>query len=156
MTGETAVDFNVIRTILVVVVTASILVPLNIPLAALAYKVQLGYKPVPMEPVAFWMRSTGVALGLTAICAAVMGMDYWLVKSLELPAGFVHAAVLLAYLPAGVWLVVWLFGMEELMEAVSVFGIYLAIPCLVLTLMLAVNFRLPVQFAESWLLPATF
>ena len=70
-----------IRTVWVVVVSVSILLPLNIPLAALAYKIHLGDKPVPMETTPYWIRSTFVAVGLALMCLVLMFADYWLVTT---------------------------------------------------------------------------
>jgi hypothetical protein len=147
--------FDVFRTVLVVVVSVSILVPLNIPLAALAYKVHLGTRPMPMEPAPFWIRATFVALGLAAACVVLMFIDYWLVVFWGLPAGFVHGTMLMLYAAGGVWYMFWVFALDELMEGVSVFVIYLAIPGLLLAFLLMLNLRWwPVPLVEGFLLPA--
>jgi len=145
--------FDVFRTLLVVVFSVSILVPLNIPLAALAYKLHLGHKPLPMEPTPFWVRAGAVALGLTAVCVVLMVLDYWMVTSLSLPAGFVHVTLLTVYLIGGVWYVFWVFALDELIEGASVFLTYLGIPSLLLGFPLASWGWWPAPLVEGFLRP---
>jgi hypothetical protein len=148
-------QFNEVRWLLVLVVSAALYFPLTVPLAALAYKVQRGPKPIEMEPAPFWTRSTLVALGLALMAGAVMFVDHWLV-SLDFPAGFVHLALLLLFLPAGAWYVFWMFEYDELSEGVSAFLVFIGLPAVLFAFFLLFNFRLPVALPESWVIPGIY
>lgn len=101
--------------------------PLNVPLIALAYKVRLGPNPVPLDWTAYWLRSAFAALGLAALSLVLCGVGFLLVW-LGLPELFVAPLVFMAYLPAAAWYVFWMFALDELLEGLSVLGIYLLLP----------------------------
>ena len=108
--------------------------PLNIPLVALAYKVRLGYRPIPLERSAFWWRSTFASLGLAGITLVLLGLVYALVAGAELRPDQVELVLLLAYLPAAVWFLFWIYAMEDMLEALGVFLLYVFLPGLPLLL----------------------
>jgi hypothetical protein len=141
---------EVIRWVLILLVSVSIYWPLNIPLAALAYKVRLGPRPLPMETSAFWTRATFVALGLAVLAAALMFLDYGLVTGMEMPAAIVHLGLFLLYLPVAVWYVFWMFALDDLLEAFSLLLIYLCLPGFVLALLWQFDVQLPLALADSW------
>jgi hypothetical protein len=95
--------------------------PLSVPLMALAFKAQHGYKPVPMERPEFWLRSLGGGFGLAALATAVLALGYLLVHGAEFPPWFAYLAVAAVLIPAGVWLMYWMFALEDLPDAVSLF-----------------------------------
>jgi hypothetical protein len=94
---------------------------LSVPLMALALKVQYGYKPVPLEISEFWWRSVGGGLGLAALSTAVMGLGYLLAHEAEMPVWFTWLAVAALYIPLGVWLMFWMFALEDLQDALSLY-----------------------------------
>src|SRR5262245_27202143 len=70
-----------------IVGVSTVLWPLTIPLAALAYKVRLGSKPVPFETGPFWTRCTFAALGLAVMSGLMIGVHYLFTGLMELPKG---------------------------------------------------------------------
>jgi hypothetical protein len=114
--------------VLVTIVGVTVLWPLNIPLAALAYKIRQGSQPIPLEPAPFWWRSAFAALGLAVLSLAVVGLAYLLIKGADLPANAVHLVLLLVYLPIGVWYLLWMFALEDFFQALGVFVLYIAVP----------------------------
>jgi hypothetical protein len=115
-------NWNLVTTIAVIVAW-----PLSVPLMALAYKVQFGYKPVPLEPREFWLRSLGGGVGLAALTTVLLGLGYFLVHGAELPIWFAYLVVAAIYIPAGVWLLFWMFACEDLQDAL---GLYLVVALL--------------------------
>jgi hypothetical protein len=148
--------FNLFRWALILIVSVTIAFPLNVPLAALAYKVRNGPAPVPMEPAAFWGRATLAALVLAGLSLVTSLIDYVLVSSAEVPANVVHLGLVLAYLPAAVYIVFRVFELEDPFQALSLFVLYVCLPGLPLLLLYALfDLRLPFQLAEGWLAPVT-
>jgi hypothetical protein len=137
---------------LVTILAVTLLWPLNVPAAALAYKVRQGDRPVPFEPRAFWMRSAFAALGLAVLSLVALGLAYVLIQSAEFPAGPVHLVLVLAYVPLGVWYMFLMFAMDDLLEGLSLFLLYILLPGLPL-LLLGWLFGLPRVLAERapWL-----
>lgn len=145
--------FKEIRWLLIIVVSVSLYFPLNVPLAALAYKVQRGTRPLGMEQFPFWVRSALAAVGLTAMSYVTLLVDYYLV-GLDMPADAIHIGLLLLYFPAGLWFFVMMFDLDEFGEGFNIFLLYLGLPAVVLVLMLAIGFRLPFLLPEGWILPS--
>jgi hypothetical protein len=143
-----------LRWLLIVVAAVSLYFPLNVPLAALAFKVQRGTKPLGMESSSLWFRSTVAALGMTLMSWGAIFLDYYLVRVQDLPADVVHLTVLAFLVPAGMWYFFLIFGLDEALDAVSIFLIYLGLPGVVLTLLLVMNVRLPFVIPEGWVLPS--
>ena len=105
------------------------------PIAALAYKVRLGAAPVPVEPKVFWIRSTFAALGLAVWTLVMVGLTLALVKGAELPEGPIHLIVVMLYLPVGFWYMFWIFALDEMIEGLGVFALYLLLPGLPILLL---------------------
>jgi hypothetical protein len=116
--------FNFFRIVLAVIVTVTLLWPLNIPLVALAYKVRQGQTPIPLETGAFWWRCTFATLGLAGLSLVLLGLDWLLASAAELPAGPVHLVLFMAYLPVAVWYLFVLFALDDLLQALSLFLLY--------------------------------
>jgi hypothetical protein len=114
--------------------TASVaaLWPVNVPLLALAYKIRYGADPIAMPRGEFWLRATFGALVLALLTLVMIGVDYALVEGAGFPAGPVHLTVLLAYVPAGMWVIFVFFAFDDFMQACSMFMIYICLPVLVL------------------------
>ena len=142
--------YGVSSLILAIIATIALAWPVNILLAALAYKVRLGNAPMPLEPTSFWLRSTFVGLGLAVSMGATLGVDYFLAGLTDNP-GLIHLVLLVAYLPVGVWLVFWMYELEDMMQGLSVFTLFLLMPGIPL-LLLAVLLGKFLVFTR-WLLP---
>jgi hypothetical protein len=132
--------------------------PLNIPLIALAYKVRQSGQKIDMEDREFWTRSTFAALGLAVLTLVTLGLTYLLVEGAELKqmAGQVHLVLLLAYLPLAVWFVFWIYALEDMLQGLSLFSLYVLLP---LVPLLVVGRFTPlwafVRRIAPWLLPPT-
>jgi hypothetical protein len=97
---------------------------LNILFAALAYKIHIGYKPLPMEPLEFGVRSLIVGSALAAMLCFAYLIYFLTAFAWEAPNALVNSVfwvLLMAYLPAGVGIVTWAFDLEDFVEGISVF-----------------------------------
>ena len=143
--------YGVSSLILAIIATIALAWPVNILLAALAYKVRLGNAPMPLEPTPFWLRSTFTGLGLAVLMGLLLGVGYLLTAWAEYPAGPVNLVLLMAFLPAGVWLVFWMYELEDMMQGLSVFTLFLLIPGIPLLLLAELFGKYLVL--TRWLLP---
>ncbi len=132
--------------------TVAIIWPLNIPLAALAYKIRLGPNKNPLKPKEYWVRSGAAAFAVAIITLVALGLDYFLAES-DFPPGPIHLVVFMAYVPAAMYALLVFFALEGLMQALSVFVLYIYLPVTVLYLLhLVIRFWDPlVDFPGSWL-----
>src|SRR5215510_5073676 len=122
--------------------------PLNIPLAALAYKIRSGPRPMTMERAELWTRSTFGTLVVALASLAAIAVDYVLVELAEFPAGPIHLAVFMGYLAIATWIFFVFFALDDLLGALGLFVIYIYLPVLVLYLLnLMVGFWDP---STSW------
>jgi hypothetical protein len=119
---------------LALIVLVTLFWPLTIPLAALAYKVRLGSQPIPLETSSFWLRSTFASLGLAVLSGVALGLEVLLKGWFELPPVLVHLTLLALYVPVAVWFLFWMYALEDLLEALSLFGIYVLLPGLPLVI----------------------
>ena len=126
--------FNFVSWCLVTICAVTLLWPLNIPLIALAYKVRRGYEPIDLEPSALWWRSTFATLGLAGMSLVLLGLLYALVEGAELKPYQVQIVLLMLYLPAAVWYVCVLFAFDDLLDALSLFLLYVLLSGLPLLL----------------------
>lgn len=109
--------------------------PLTIPMLALAYKLRNGAGKIPLETESFWFRSGFSALGLFLLTLVTLVLNYQLVSRMDLPTGTVHLVLLLAYIPAGVVYLFWMYAMDEVLEGLSLFVLYVmmwGVPLLIL------------------------
>lgn len=117
--------FGFVSWSIVIIATVTLLWPLNIPLIALAFKVRNGQKPVDMEPKEFWTRSTFGALGLALLGLFLLLATYVFTVYMKLPFGPTQLTVLLFYLPIAVWYVFWMFALEDMGQALSLYLVYI-------------------------------
>jgi hypothetical protein len=148
--------FNFFRLMLAVVITVSLIWPINIPLMALAYRVRQGQTAIPFEKSAFWWRSTFAALGLAGMGLVLVVVDYLLASGAGFPAGPLHLILVMGYLPIAVWFLFVLFALEDMLQALAVLFLYIFLPGLPLLFIDRVlQFWRPLQPALSWLLVPT-
>jgi hypothetical protein len=145
--------YHFFRWVLVVAVTVSVIWPLNVPLAGLAYKIFNGRRPLP-EDFHLWYRSTLAGLGLAVIALVAVALDYFLCRA-ALPAGVVHLVIVLLYAPAAVWFLFWIFALDEMPQGAGVLLIFVFLPGLPLGLLQLIGFTLPLSLAGNWLAPVT-
>jgi hypothetical protein len=115
--------------------TVAVLWPLNIPLAALAFKIRQGRMPVEMEPDEWshGSRCTFAPLILAAITVAFFFVDNQLTQA-DFPAGPVHMVVFFGYLATASWLFYVFFALEDFFQALGMVVIYFYVPMTVLYL----------------------
>jgi hypothetical protein len=148
--------FPLIKWSLAVIVAVTIWWPLNVPLAALAYRVRHGHGELPLETDALWWRSAGASLGLALMSALMLGLNFFLVARAFLPSGPVQLVLFMAYLAAAPAFLFWIFALEDFLEALSLFLIYVLVPGLVLLIVdRLLHFWLPLQAAAAWLQTTT-
>jgi len=129
LAGEYPVDlYRFVSWSLTIASVVTLSWPVNIPFLALAYKVRQGRQPIDMEAGEFWWRCSFGALGVAGISLVLLGLNYSLVRMTELPAGPVQLTLLLAYLPAGIGFVLWMMALEDMLQATSVFLLYVLLP----------------------------
>ncbi len=146
--------FEFFRWVLIITISVSYLVPITIPLAALAYRIQLGTREMEFETDALWWRSAGMSVGFAVISFVVMYVDYLLTET-GFPVGMIHVGLVMLYLPACVWYAFWMFAFDELYEGLSLFVIYLLIPGLLVAILVTMGAKLPpMTWVEGWI-PAT-
>jgi hypothetical protein len=135
--------FEFFRQVLILVVIISLYWPFNVPLAALAYKVRNGAKPIPLATVPFWGRSLFAAVGMAVLSLSLMGFDKAL-TSAGIPVGMVHLLMCLFFLPLGSWWMFTVFALEDVWEGLSTLLLYVFLPGIVLVLLkLLFKFELP-------------
>ena len=123
--------YNFLRGTLAWTATIAGLWPLNIPLVALAYKIQNGPKAIEMEKQEFWLRSTFAALCVAVLTIAAVIVDY-IITGMEFPAGPIHLAIFMAYIPAAVWILFLFFALDDLTQASTVLLFFVYMPAIVL------------------------
>jgi hypothetical protein len=122
--------FALVAWILVVLVLVTLVWPLNVPLLAAACKVRQGTQPLGYEPREFWVRCTFGALGLFGMTLLLLGLTYGLIEEAELKsvAGVVHLVLLLIYSVAAVGYLFWMLALEDMLQALAVFLLYVFLP----------------------------
>src|SRR3712207_5854391 len=114
-------------------VTVAVLFLLNVPMAALAFRIWQGGKRADhMDTDEFWKRSALAALVVALLSFVFVFLDYVLWAWMELPAGPVHLVVFVLYLSAVIWMMMLFFEIEDFFQGLSLALIYLYIPVFVL------------------------
>jgi hypothetical protein len=116
------------------VATFAILWPVNVPLLAMAYKIQNGAKPLTIEQDELWYRSAVGAGILAFMTVGFVFLDYFFIDWIGLPPGPIHLVIFMAYVPAGAYGMLISFAYAELMDGLGVLIIYIGLPVLVLFL----------------------
>jgi hypothetical protein len=142
--------FLFFRWLLVIAASVSLLWPVNVLFAALAYKVRTGQRPIDMDAGPFWTRSTFAGLGLALLAGLAVLLDVLLVRA-GLPVGVTHVIVILLYTPVAVWFLFWIYALDEMPEGASVLLLFVFLPGLPMSLLWW--FGLPVALADAWVAP---
>lgn len=145
--------YEFLRGTLAWTVTIAALWPVNIPLAVLAYRIHRGPQPIDLERNVLWIRATFASLCVALVTLAMVFVDYLLAYGAEFPAGPIHLAVFLGYVPIATWIFFVFFALDDLLPALGLFTLYVYLPVLVLyVLNLVVGFWTPlVDVANGWL-----
>jgi hypothetical protein len=111
-----------------IIVAVTLALPVNILLMALAFKIRHGGKPIDMEGREFWTRCTLASLGLAGMSLVLLGLTYLLVQSVEMPQGPVQTTLLVAYVAAAVGYLFWVLALEDMVQALGAFLLYILLP----------------------------
>jgi len=120
------------------IATVAILWPVNVPMLALAYKIQNGPKPLTMEREDLWYRSIVAALFVAGITLGFVILDYLVVDWGDFPSGPIHLIIFLTYVPVAAWCLFVVFAYDDLLDGFSLLLIYLGLPIFALFLFNAV------------------
>ena len=142
--------YNFFRGTLAWSATIACLWPVNAPWLAFAFKIQHGSKPIDMENDEYWTRSFVTSLVLGLVTAAFVFVDYMLADWADLPAGVIHMIVYAGYLPFAVWILTLFFAMDDLLNGLSLFIIYLYLPVLVVLLLNGLLWLVKLNIRWDW------
>ena len=120
-------------------VTIAVLWPINVPMLALAFRIQHGTKRLPLSPEQLWWRSTFAALFVALVTVVYVLLDYVLSDWAEIPAGPVHLVIFAAYVPVAAWILFVMFAHSEYSEGFGLFVLYIYLPVFVLYLLNALT-----------------
>ena len=137
------------------IATVAVLWPVNAPLAALAYKVQNGARPLSIERDELWVRSFLAAGLLALVTVGFILLDYFFIGITDIVPGPIHLVIFMAYVAAGAYVMFVSFAFSELADGLSVLTIYLGLPLVVLFIVNAISgiWEAPLEFAYGFLKP---
>lgn len=146
--------FEFFRQVLILTIIISLYFPLNVPLAALAYKVRNGSQPIALDTVSFWMRSLAAAGGMVVISLSLMGFDAALTSG-GLPPGPVHLLMFVLYVPLSSWWMFTVFALEDIWEGLSTLLLYVFLPGFVLVVGKLIFGSWPPHYLDihAWIVP---
>src|SRR2546421_6300289 len=75
------------------IATVAVLWPINVPLIALAYKIQNGTKPLEIEREELWYRSLFGAGMLALLTVGFVLLDYFFIDLTDFPPGPIHLVI---------------------------------------------------------------
>lgn len=129
--------------------------PLNIPMLALAFKVQTGARPLPMDSEQLWWRSIFGALFLGLATIVFVVLDYVMTDWAEFPPGPIHLIIFAGFVAVAAWLLFVMFAHDDLFEGLSLFIIYIYLPVFVLYLFNRATglFNPVLGYLETWIKP---
>ena len=142
--------YNFFRGTLAWSATIACLWPVNAFLLAFALKIQHGAKPIDMENDEYWTRSFVTSLVLGLVTAAFIFVDHMLADWADLPAGAIHMIVYAGYVPCAVWILTLFFAMDDLLNGLSLFVIYVYLPVLVVLLLNGLLWLFKLNFRWDW------
>jgi hypothetical protein len=137
------------------IATVAVLWPVNVPLAALAYKIQNGARPLDIGRDELWFRSV-IAAGLLAlVTAGFILLDYVFIDITGFLPGPIHLVIFMGYIPAAAYVMTLSFAFSELGQGLGVLVIYLGLPLCVLFVVHAILgvWETPLEFAYGFLKP---
>jgi hypothetical protein len=125
--------FTFVAWVVVTLVAVTAIWPLNIFLLALAVKVRLGTQKLDYAVAEFWWRCTFGALGLAVLTLILLGLSYGLIVELEFgqqaqAKGIIQLVLLAIYIPLAVLYLFWMLALEDMLQALAVFLLYIGLP----------------------------
>lgn len=129
-------------------VLVACLVGLNIPMAALAFRVWHGTRSMDEEDRdTLWFRSLLVSFTIAGIAVLLVVVDHVLVEWGQFPAGPVHLVVYLGLIGLAAWMMMLFFGVEDFFQGLSLTVLYLYLPVVIL---FAVNWLVGLAAGPDW------
>jgi len=117
------------------IATVAVLWPVNVPILALAYKIQHGAKPLGIAREEMWYRSLFGAGMLALMTVGFILLDYFFIEITDFPPGPIHLVIFMAYVPAAAYLMLISFAYADMFDGLGVFVIYIGLPILMLFLL---------------------
>jgi hypothetical protein len=115
--------------------TVAMLFPLNIPMAALAFRIWRETKDTDVEGSELWIRSALASVGVAVVCAAFLALDFVLADLAEFPAGPIHIIAFVGFFALACWVMAYMFSFEDYFQGVSLTILYLFLPLIALFLL---------------------
>src|SRR5262249_39919839 len=116
--------------------TATIaVVPLSIPMAALAFRIWRETRESDIEGGELWRRAFLAWLALAVSMVGFVALDWILADLAEFPAGPVDLATLVGFLALAAWMMVYFFSLDDYFEGISLVLIYVFLPMIALFLL---------------------
>jgi len=114
-------------------VTLAVMLPLSVPMAALAFRVWRGTTEVEdIEGSDLWTRSFLAAAGVAVVGVGFVLLDYLLAGAAEIAPGPVHLVVFMGYMSVAIWILFYVFSLEDFFQGMSLAIIFFALPFVVL------------------------
>jgi len=146
------------------VTTIAILWPVNVPMAALAFRIWRETRESDIEGSELWWRSFYASTALALLIAVFVAIDWVLAALAEFPPGPIHITVIVGFVALAAWIIGYIFSLEDYFEGLSLVVIYLFLPLLVLFVIngllgwinpLLGLWDYLVDFAKAWLVRPT-
>jgi hypothetical protein len=114
--------------------TIAILFPVNIPMAALAYRIWRETKETDIEGSELWVRAAYASGSLAIMIVAFVALDWLLADKAEFPPGPIHLTIIVGFVALAAYVMVYIFSLEDYFQGLSLVVVYLFLPLLVLFL----------------------
>jgi ABC-type multidrug transport system fused ATPase/permease subunit len=116
--------------------TIACLWPLNIAWMGFAQRIREG----PLEEDderkmgsdELWPRAAYASFAVAVVTIAFLFVDWFLADWSGVPSGIVHLMTFIVYVAVGVWAVAFFWAFEDLVDGLSLFTMYFALPIFVL------------------------
>jgi hypothetical protein len=144
--------------------TVAILCPLNMPMAALAFRIWRENRDTDIEGAELWQRAFLASAALAVLTVAFVAVDWALTDYAEFPPGPIHLVIFIGFIALASWVMFYIFSLDDYFEGLSLVAIYLFIPVIVLFLLngmlgllnTSMRFWDPVvDFVKLWLIKPT-
>lgn len=109
--------------------------PVNIAMAALAFRIWRETRDTDIEGSELWIRSALASFTVAVVAVAFVLLDWVLADLAEFPAGIVHLAIFVGFLAVASWAMLYMFSLEDFFAGLSLAVIYLFLPAIALFLL---------------------
>src|SRR5207302_7961167 len=116
-------------------VTVAAVWPLNVPMAALSFRIWRETEESDIEGSELWIRAALASFVVMVVTLVFVAIDYALAELAEFPAGPVHLTILVGLLALACPIMLYVFSLEDFFQGLSMVVIYLFLPALALYLL---------------------